>query len=457
MPASQIRKATDLLRDGESVVPDAVARSERFLAEAGIWHRLARNSEATSCRDAAARRERLGATGIPIWDELKSLAFVGETGRLVLVHCRGDEEVDIAAVVLAAGETLTPASDEYLTRLGLGYGLINPFSVWETDSDHRRTLNIFDTGLLQRIGVPGTLMTNAGDRTWAVEFLADELVGVLDESIIADVVAMHPTRPTWAIDERPLGIVTGNSPESGIMLLEYTLDQVRSRLGRHSRGDVSMPPVQLASVPAMGLSMELSERAEAVLEAVSGAVEKLCKDGCRVVAIACNTTQFFKPELDEICSRYDARFLSMPEVVASWLEVRDVRRVGLIGIQYVSDLAEWSAYRPAFAGRVDVETPSDWGMRRIEEIGYRVKTEGVTSRTESQLGNLLRDVVDAEFRSDHVIVALTELSLLLERMAPKARERRATVLIDPLHVYAEALACEFLGLPFPEPEGTSVS
>lgn len=447
MLASQIRKAADLLRPGETV-PEAVLRSERFLGASGVWYRLARNSEATSCRDAAARRERLGAASIPLWDEMKTLVFESAE-ELVFAHCRGDEEVNTDALASATSSQLRPAGEDALDRYGLGYGLVNPFSVWERGSGAPAMVHVVDRGLMSPLGVPGTMMTNAGDRFWAVEFNGPDLLKLIPEAIVADIAARPVDRPRWAIDSRPIGIVTGNGPESGMKLLEFTLAEVRSRLERENRGDVSLPALQVASVPAMGFSMELSERAEATLLAVTDAVEKLCSDGCGIVAVACNTTQFFGPELREICDSHAASFLSMPEVVADWLSSQGVQTIGLVGIKYVSDLAEWSAYRPAFAGRFEVETPSSWGMERIEELAYRVKAEGVTSRTEPQFANLLRDVVDAEFTSNYVVVALTELSLLLERMSSRARNKREAVLIDPLKLYGQALACNYLGLRFP--------
>jgi aspartate/glutamate racemase/prolyl-tRNA editing enzyme YbaK/EbsC (Cys-tRNA(Pro) deacylase) len=436
--SSQIKKASDLLRRGEHVVPDAVRRAETFLADAGIWYRLARNSPAMGCRDAAQRRERLGHRGIPLWDELKSLAFLDDRG-LAIAHCRGDEDFDVEALSAAFGVSdLTAADEVTLEGLGLGYGLINPFGTWTDQTLAVR--HVFDRGLLERIGTPGTMMTNAGERTWAVEFFAPDLIKALANTQVARITTKisDGSRPPWTHDRRAVGIVTGNAPESGVALLRTTVDSVRLGLGRFNLGDISMPRIHLASIPEMGLSMELSERAEAVSCALVETVDKLCVEGCSVIAVACNTTQYFRAELERTCERYGATFLSMPEVVAEWLRAHAVSSVGLVGIRYVSDLGEWSAYREVLAD-FEVETPSDRDMQRIEEIAYQVKEKGPTAHGVQRLQNVLRDALS----TDVIIVALTELSLLLEL---PTRVRKELTLIDPLHLYGQALAAHVLGM-----------
>src|ERR1700678_145470 len=128
-----MREAHELLHADETRLPDAVVESTRFLVERGIWFRLSRNREAGSCRDAARKRSRLGHTGIPLRDEMKS--FFGKAAgdgrrlpRFVLAHCRGDRELDLEALAAAIGaqavERLPPAE---LTNFGVAYGLVNPF------------------------------------------------------------------------------------------------------------------------------------------------------------------------------------------------------------------------------------------------------------------------------------------------------------------------------------------
>lgn len=439
---SRIRMAASYLAPSETAVPVEVRRAERFLTESGIWYRFSRNATVMSCVDAANRRNRLGHTGIPLWDELKSMAYVAD-GGLIIAHCRGDEHISAAALAAVLRQPNVSLADSvFLQSQDLGYGLINPFATWRDATLGVR--HVFDEKLVRRVGVPGTLMTNAGDRTWAVEFYADELIAALGPGAeVAPIVTEAPKRPDWLHDGKQIGIVTGNAPESGLMLMQRTIDEVRNALGRMNLGDISMPRVQLTSVPEMGLSMELSERIEAVVEALLNTVEQLCLGGCRLIAVACNTTQYFRPELEELCRQYDAEFLPMPKVVSQWLSARNARTVGLVGIRYVSDLGEWSAYGPALAN-LRVEIPGNNGMRRIEEIAYQVKAEGATTQAMIRLRNVLRDVIDEEFGSEYVILALTELSMLMD-LPRQGTAKGRSVLLDPLRIYGEALAHRYLG------------
>jgi len=436
----------DLVAGTADPVPAAVARAHAVLDELRIWYRFARNSKAMSCRDAAARRDRLGRVGIPIWDELKSLALT-DGPHLVFAHCRGDESMDLEAVARVAGTgPLTLADDGRLAALGLGYGLVNPF-VAPADAEATSLLQVFDHGLTVPIDVPGTIMTNAGDRTWGVEVHGEELAAATPGAIVGAIASPDPDpeaepRPP-AIGRRfKIGIVTGNAPESGMVLWELINGHVRQQLGRNNVGDVSMPPVEIQSVPAMGLSMELDLRLDPVRRAVVDATTALVEHGCTHVAVACNTTQYFGVELEAICAAGGSQFLSMPEAVARWLQARGIQRVGMVGIRYVSDLGEWSAYRDALAP-FTVESLSERGMSRITDIGYQVKSEGPSKGALGRLHNVLRD----EFQSHTIVLALTELSLLLDLQTGKGRPD-AKLIVDPLHVYAEAIACAYTGAAF---------
>ena len=57
----------------------------------------------------------------------------------------------------------------------------------------------------------------------------------------------------------------------------------------------------------------------------------------------------------------------------------------------------------------------------------------------------LRDILNKYVTSKHVVLALTELSLLVELQ--KGGGKSGKVLIDPMNLYAEALVADYLGLP----------
>jgi aspartate/glutamate racemase len=452
-----LKLAHVLLRPDELKIPEAVERTVLFLTEKGIWFQLSRNYEARSCRDAANKRQRLGHEGIPLWDDLKSFfgIFVNAAGlkQPVLAHCRGDRLLNLnhLAEVLHARGLPTRMTDEELRAFGMEYGLVNPFGSKQIPMIPDRysldarflsspILQVFDKELISRFGIPGTVMTNAGDLTWAVEFFADELVKHIDNTLVESISLPDPeetSRPVSAQQRRAIGIITGNAPESGITLWNYINGFVRTHLGRNCCGDISMPPVIVQSVPEMGLSMELDSREDQVWNALRVAVLDMGRQGVRLLAIADNTTHYFAPEIRAICHQYGMEFISMPEELATWLYTRGKRRIALVGIRYVADLGRWSAYREPLTG-MEVEKLSERATLLIHELAYQVKTEGAT---EAGL-NRLRDILRREVVSDTIVLALTELSLLLQRQRQKGRSGKT--LIDPLEVYADAIVQKYL-------------
>jgi len=226
------QKPEELLNEDETAAPAMVSVADNLLRQLGVWFKLGRNSPAMSCRDAA---ERLGSSGIPLWDELKTLAL-SDGSRIGLVHCRADQEFDLDRARDALGFTsIERAAEQDMHALGLGYGLVNPFETWSAASD-LEIEQVFDEGVMTRLGVPGTMITNAGDHTWSVEFYADELVHAMPLARLGSI-AIKPDwpRPKVLASRASIGLVTGNSPESGMHLWQLTVDAVRTLLGEENR------------------------------------------------------------------------------------------------------------------------------------------------------------------------------------------------------------------------------
>jgi aspartate/glutamate racemase len=289
-------------------------------------------------------------------------------------------------------------------------------------------------------------MTNAGDLTWSVEFHADQLVDALDHAILADVSTIDPEaggRPGWTIGLPTIGIITGNGPDSGMMLWRMINEAVRDGLGRYARGDVSMPRVSVRSLPELGLTMELDQRHRDVWPALRTAIMGLCHDGAALVTLACNTTPHFAPEIRNITREYGAEFVSIAEVAGQWVTANRITEVALVGVKTVAELGPWSPYREPLE-RVKVEIPDDETMLRIHELAYEVKTRGADHRSLTKLRNVLNRGV----KSRVVLLALSEISLVLERQTTSQRSNR--VLVDTMKLYAERIADMYRrGLPAP--------
>jgi aspartate/glutamate racemase len=438
-----------LLAPGETV-PEPVRRCGVRLRDLGVWHQFSRNEPATSCQDAARKRNRLGHKGVPLWDELKS--FLGEyhdgpgTRKIFLAHCRGDRKLDLEKLCQAlesVGEIrrVSLKTEERLwADHRVGYGTVNPLM------DIASCLQVFDKELRYAVGVPGTVMTNAGDFTWAVEFNPTELVTNLANSQWADIIqpemeAEDPTR--WGVrSPRTIGILTGNPCDSGLDLCASVNAHVRRLLKRNSLGDVSMPRIVMISTPQIGISMEMDKREKPLREALVQAVDQLCATGAMILAHPAHTTHYFTADISSRAAERGACFLSMAELTAERLRMSGVQEIALLGTRYVTDLNQpWSVYKNAFEG-LKVHTPSPEGWKKIHELGYEVQQRGPTPLCFNWMRDLLREEVPRS--CIHVVLAMTEFTPIVRRL--KARGLQGKILIDPVDIYGEAIALEYLGL-----------
>jgi aspartate racemase len=416
----------------EGALPRRVRENLELLRDAGVWHLVSSNPEVRSCRDAAEYRWRLGDRGIPLCDELKSSigAIAGEERQYVAVHCRGHQYIDERKLATVLGGEFRRLDEKELERaFDMKYGVVTPFGLAKTPGVRQ----LFDRTVLERYFPPHTMMTNAGSLTSAVEFEPAQLVTAIPNAEMLDVVrdidAVLPVQHT-------IGILTGNGPESGMLLWECMNECIRRNSDRHFRGDVAFPRVLIESVPGMGLSMELPARAEEVRPVVLDAVKRLCEGGATIVGIACNTTQFFAAEVSEMCAKHGARFVSLVDETAEHLMREGIRAFDFFGISAVTDFGGWSAFT-----RLDDEfellRPDTQEVERITAVAFGVKQRGVDGRAV----NHLRDLLNRASRTDTVVIALTELSSILQ---DHPRSKGDKHFVDTLQVLAEEMARIYL-------------
>jgi aspartate/glutamate racemase len=428
--------------------PAEVRANRAFLSERGVWHQVSRNwgnpdrkgepVPATGCADAAYKRHRLGNVGIPLFDELKSHVGVYDDGRgrhYVAAHCRGTQVRDDEKLAAAVGHAVTRLSAEELGQeLGMARGLVNPMSLARSGQVHQ----IFDQSVLWRIAPPYTMMTNIGEATYGVEFYPEELINGLEDAIVGDIVADEfRHQPTF----HTIGILTGNGPESGIELWGRLNEKIQARRGARFRGDVSFPKVIVESVPDMGVSMELRARSDRVERTVLDGVGRLCEDGATLIAVACNTTQFFAQAIEDVCERHGASFVSLVEATGEALTESEVEAFDLLGIGAVTDLDEWSDFL-RLTESFDVRVPNDVDVRAIDDLGFWIKR---LPEPRGRDVNRLADLIAKRTQTETVVIALTELSLVFEEhkktITSRAPDKRFVDTLDELAAKLAELYC----------------
>ena len=311
-------------------------------------------------------------------------------------------------------------------------------------------LHLFDNSVLVPATPARTMFTNAGDYTWGLEFRPEELIASYAPNHVRVANATLSSSSVTGAAPPSIGIITGNGPESGIALWQCVNDAIRGKLRVRANGfldvrkpgDLSLPTVFVHSLPGMGLSMELDQREQEVWDVLEAGLNGLCARGAALIALACHTTHYFAPRLHALAERHGARFVSMADVAMRAVAERRLESLAIVGVKYVAALDAWSSYGPIRNSVGAIEAVSESAMVDFHALAFEVKETGL--RSGKNLHQKLTHLLGQHIRSPNVLVALTELSLILSAATPKQREREVKVLIDPLSLYGEAIAEEYL-------------
>ncbi|MGH8639394.1 MAG: alginate O-acetyltransferase AlgX-related protein, partial [Burkholderiales bacterium] len=163
-----------------------------------------------------------------------------------------------------------------------------------------------------------------------------------------------------------------------------------------------------------------------------------------VLALPCDVTPYFAGRIRHACSPHGTRFVSMPDAVGAWLRARRETSVAIVGLSFVADLGPFSAYRESMHG-IAVETLGERATERIAELAYHVESHGPD---EAGL-NRLRDILRQEVRSNTIVLAQAELSVLFNLQGKPSRSGKT--IVDPLSIYADAVLDAYLAVDGRDP------
>jgi len=443
--------------DSENNLPENVVKILQFCVKCKIGIILSRNVKVLSCQDARSNRQRLGHVGIPLYDEFKSIMLKGITHQgheiALAAHCRGHMSIDMDLIAkrLRLDEVSIMPEDkpEYIVimpeyemneKYHMAFGTVNPIliDIYSKGS----ILQIFDESLLKPLtNCPGTMMTNAGDYTWGMEFEASKLITSIENRLIAPIAYADKELKQYelpnCVNPKSIGIITGNGADSGMLLWRNINRKFVKYLDNHFLGDISLPHITVVSLPAMGLSMELEKRNKASFSAIKKALLQMAEHDVELFCLACNTTHYFTDQIREILSPMGKKFISMPEAVAQHLKDNNINDIALLGLHYVASLQEYSAYKELLSNNIESVPVEVLG--KFHALAYEVKKirnkQNVFQRFVKLLG---------ELKSTNVILALTELSILYESNSKRYYGEKN--IIDSLEVYSDAIVRESLML-----------
>jgi aspartate racemase len=445
--SDEIARAKALLYGNETEIPANVLTVIRFCCEHRVGFILSRNIKVMSCKDARSNRVRLGHTGIPLFDELKSIVFVGVDGQgnrmIIAAHCRGHMNINVNRIIEIYSLISTPMilpESELLARFGMVFGIVNPMLL-DVNSENT-VVNIFDIGLTTVVAeCPGTMMTNAGNHTWGIELEPNLLIKAIKGAIV-DTIASPDKELDYfevpqAVNPKSIGIITGNGPDSGIALWRKINSYFVEQLDTHFIGDISLPKVTVISLPAMGLSMELDKRDTATWETILEAIKGMVQNNVEILSLACHTTHYYTNRIRKEFEHNGRKFVSMPETTIKYIKESKLTDIALLGIGYVANLQEYSAYTEL--RDLDVEIVSDEVLAEFHKLGYEVKKMKNIPRAFLKFINLIK----TEIKAKNVIIALTELSILYESQRKRSQVKN---IIDPLDIYAKEVVRQSLSI-----------
>lgn len=423
-------------------------RALDFLNKYNLWHIVSDNPKAGSCRDASAKRKRLGSRGIPLYDELKTMgakALIDGKESYLFLHCRANSYMDIEKAKKALGiegEIERMEVSELDDKFEAVYGTVNPFL------DRNDVVQVFDQDIFNYYTAPHTLMTNGGHLNIAIEFDPEELIDILKpinkQVLVEDIIQDTQNNEFFKMG---IGIITGNGPESGMSLWKQINNHINDELTKNNNmhGDLSYPRVIVSSIPEMGLSMELDKREKQVWKHLKKAVIDLCQSDIHYLALACHTTQYFENDIRKICEEHDVVFYSISDVVLEHMQANNIDDLTIFAIPIVANLEKYSAYKKIKGLGFDVKPMDPIVENDIEELGYYIKTLPADAKSSKAI-NMLGSIIKKGRRGENSLIALTELSVLLDSF-PKIRNKghiADTKFIDGLDIYAKKYAQLYL-------------
>ena len=447
----EVAKANSLLYAHENEIPVNVKTVIRFLSEHNIGFVLSRNIKVFSCKDARSNRLRLGHIGIPLYDEMKSIVFKGtrEDGIecVIAAHCRGHLAIDKIKISKLCSLTSIPIimpENELFERFKMEFGTVNPMLLEINSNGY--VINVFDESLMEPMAIyPGSMMTNAGDHTWGIEFVPSFIIEAIRNRIIAKIAVPDKELKSWevslSINPKSIGIITGNGPDSGIALWNRINNCFVEILAEHFIGDISLPEVHVISMPSMGLSMELDKRDSATWETISRAVKMMKDNKVDLLALACHTTHYYTKNIREIFEHNGKKFISMAEVTIDYIRKANIHNIAILGIGYAANVYQkYSAY--AELKNLEIEHVPNEVLKEFHDLGYDVKKMKALHTSFQKLISLIKNKI----RSQNVILALTELSILYEQFENTKRTNRVKNIIDPIDIYARKIVLHSLGM-----------
>jgi aspartate racemase len=223
---------------------------------------------------------------------------------------------------------------------------------------------------------------------------------------------------------KPVGILGGMGPAATILLMQKVLAAVPAR---DDRDHIPMIVHQNPGVPSR-IDALIGGTGDDPGPVLAGMARDLARAGARALAMPCNTAHHYAPQ---ISGATDLAFLNMLGLSAAHLSARGAKRVGMLASPAVRLTGVFDADFSAHGLRATY--PEDdaaiLSIIRAVKSGVAVDSASLWAQADALMGA----------GCDHVLVACTELSLLM----PEAPRRLPITdsldcLVDAIVAFAQS-------------------
>ena len=127
------------------------------------------------------------------------------------------------------------------------------------------------------------------------------------------------------------------------------------------------------------------------------------------------------------------------------MQEKNIKDLTIFAIPIVANLGKYSAYKKLKDYGLDIKPMKAEVEGEIEELGYLMKTLTHHDKSSKAL-NMLGNIIKKGTSTDNALIALTEISVLLEKFSKiqNKGEIAGVPFIDGLHLYAKKYANLYL-------------
>ncbi len=379
---------------------------------------------------------QLKEAGVEPWRILKSVAFTTPDKGVVMIHLRGDRNVDEAALAQRLGvEKLEMADAETLEKFGVHHGTVNPLIAATPQVRH-----IFDGDLVEGKDYPqdDRVFTSSGDERFYVGFdvrrylKATRMTGSIS---VADV-SQSPEQLRVFV-RRPIKVIGGDSGKDTFNFSAFLLETITDRLKKAKAyfGDRSVSKVDTSSDPTLAGSIDTdkfgAELRVRVAEIARDLQKSAARDGTRPIVTFSSMAMhgIAGPILRTV---EGIEYVGPQEALEDTLEKLTSRDIEMSLTVLLGLSSAYDKDRSAFAGPILEKTiPSDQNVGRLiqELVESCKKGEGKPEQffdNDKILDKMLRKGMKGkvqELRGKNVLVVLGASEL--EGFAAKLEEYAA--------------------------------